>query len=63
MPKEQVKSLWVVVKVESGVPVMVDAYLDSRSAGKREQFLRKNMHPENDGIGVLKSGFIRRMGK
>lgn len=47
------KRFWVVVKVEAGIPVMVDAYLDKRSAAKREQFLRQHMRPETDEVGLF----------
>jgi len=53
MPKEQTELLWAVVKVESGIPVTVEAYRDRQSAEMREQSLRKDMHPENDETGVF----------
>lgn len=49
----QPKRFWVVVKVEAGIPVMVDAFLDKRSAGKREQFLRQHMNPQRDEVGLF----------
>ena len=52
-PREQPETLWVVVKVESGIPVIVEAYRDKQSAEAREQYLRKCMHPENDETGVF----------
>jgi hypothetical protein len=51
--KKQIELLWVVVKVESGIPVMVEAYGNKESAKMREQSLRKYMHPENDETGVF----------
>ena len=53
MPENQPELLWVVVKVESGIPVTVEAYRDKLSAEMREQFLREHMHPENDETGVF----------
>jgi len=53
MPKEQTELLWAVVKVESGIPVTVEAYRDRQSAEMREQSLREDMHPENDETGVF----------
>jgi hypothetical protein len=47
------KPLWVVVKVESGIPVMVEAYLNKQPAKMRNRFLRKHMHPENDETGIF----------
>jgi hypothetical protein len=53
MAENQLEIIWVVVKVESGIPVMVEAYHDGQSAELRNQFLRLNMHPENDETGVF----------
>lgn len=53
VPQKQPEPLWVVVKVESGIPVTVEAYRDKQSAEMREQFLRTYMHPENDETGVF----------
>ncbi len=47
------KRLWVVLKVEHGVPVMIDAYRDKRSAKRREEFLRQHMRPEVDQVGLF----------
>ena len=47
--------LWVVVKVESGIPVSAEAYCSESHAVLREQALRKNMHPENDEVGVFET--------
>jgi hypothetical protein len=51
--QKQSELLWVVVKVESGIPVMVEVYRDKQSAEMREQSLRKCMHPENDETDVF----------
>ena len=53
MPREPTELLWAVVKVESGIPVTVEAYRDRQSAKTREQSLRKEMHSENDETGVF----------
>lgn len=53
MLQEQPELLWVVVKVQSGIPVTVEAYRDRQSAEIREQFWRKYMHPENDETGIF----------
>jgi hypothetical protein len=52
--KEKQERIWVVVKVESGIPVTVEAYRNRQSAEKRERFWRENMHPENDETGVFR---------
>ena len=45
--------LWIVVKIESGIPVTVEAYRDRRSAEMREQAWRERMNPDNDESGVF----------
>ena len=45
--------LWVVVEVQSGIPVGVNAYLNKRSAVRREQALRKRMRPDYDEVGIF----------
>ena len=55
MSQKQIEQMWVVVKVESGIPVAVDAYRDEQSAKVREQLLRTYMHPENDETGVFET--------
>ncbi len=47
------KKLWVVMKAEHGIPVMMDAYLDKRSANRREKFLRQHMRPDVDQVAVF----------
>jgi hypothetical protein len=44
---------WVVVKVESGIPVCVEAYAEAESAHLREHWLRERMNPENDESEVF----------
>ena len=51
-PSETREALWVVVKVESGIPVMAEAYRDQRSAELREMSLRGSINLENDETGV-----------
>lgn len=46
--------LWAVVKVESRIPVSVEACCDEPSAKRRERLLRKRMHRENDETGVFR---------
>lgn len=47
------KRLWLVVKIENNVPVMVDVYSDKRSANRRAEFLRKHMRPVHDNINII----------
>ena len=53
MIEKQNELLWVVVKVQSGIPVMAEAYRNKQSAELQEQSLRMQMHPENDETGVF----------
>jgi hypothetical protein len=53
MSGKQPESLWIVVKVESGIPVTVEAYRDRRSAEMQEQAWRERMNPDNDESGVF----------
>lgn len=53
MRHEQPKPIWVVVSVESGIPVTVEAYHKREFAEKREQLLREDMNPDNDESGVF----------
>jgi len=52
----ELDALWVVVIVESGIPVIVEAYRNIQHAKIREKFWRKHMHPENDETGVFEVG-------
>ena len=48
------KNLWIVVKVESGIPVKVDIFQKQRDADRRQEYLRNGMNPENDETGIFK---------
>ena len=51
-PKSNSKR-WVLVKVESGIPVEVKIYQNEKMAVKQELCLRKHMHPENDETAIF----------
>jgi hypothetical protein len=53
LAQEQPERLWVVVKVESGIPAIVEAYRGRLSAKAREQRFRWRMNPDNDETGVF----------
>ena len=44
------RKLWVVVKSERGVPVLLDAFRDKRSANARAKFLRLHMSQDLDTV-------------
>lgn len=45
--------LWLVVKIERGVPVMIDVYPNKRSATQREKFLRRHMRADTDDVACF----------
>ena len=53
VPINQPEPQWIVVKVESGIPVTVEAYRDRLSAEMREQAWRERMNSDNDETGVF----------
>jgi hypothetical protein len=53
MPRKQSEAIWVVVLVESGVPTLVEAYRDQKTAKLREKALRKESNPDYDEVGVF----------
>lgn len=48
MTENQSEFLSIVVKIESVIPVVVEAFRHRKKAENWEKYLRKNMHPEND---------------
>jgi len=53
MADNRSQCLWVVVLVQSGVPVSADAYRDRGSAKKRERLLWRDMDLNDDAVGVF----------
>ena len=51
--QRRAKRVWLVVKLENNVPVLIDAYTDKRSANSREKFLRQHMRAERDEVRVV----------
>jgi hypothetical protein len=46
--------IWIVVKVESGIPVVAEAYEDEEKALSRERMLREeDFNPDDDETGVF----------
>lgn len=50
--RRRLKRMWLVVKSENNVPVLIDAYTDKGSANRREKFLRQHM-PGRDAVNVI----------
>ena len=53
MPRKKPENICVVVKVESGVPVIAEGYRDYKCALRRERSLRKDMQSDNDETGIF----------
>lgn len=51
--KKKPEMVWVVVVVESGVPITVEAYHDLKTAQKREIFFREEMNENDDAVDVF----------
>ncbi|MBD3286716.1 hypothetical protein GF359_08930 [candidate division WOR-3 bacterium] len=45
--------VWVVVEVQSGLPVVVEAYRNKSDAQIREGFLRADINPNNDETDIF----------
>ena len=55
MTKASNKRLWIVVKVEGGIPVQAEAYQDRIIARSRIREMRKEMNEERDETGLFLS--------
>jgi hypothetical protein len=47
------EKIWVVVLVESGIPISVEVFRNFIEAKKREKVLRSQSRPDNDEIGFF----------
>jgi hypothetical protein len=45
--------IWVVAVVKSGLPIIIEAFLDRITADHREQYYRERINLENDETGVF----------
>lgn len=50
--RTRMRHLWLVVKLENGVPVLIDAYTEKGSANRREKFLRQHMR-DGDAVNLI----------
>ena len=50
-------TVWVVVKVESGIPVQVKAFEDLAKAEKRQATWKRNLRPDYDSVGLFEARF------
>jgi hypothetical protein len=53
MSKSKKMILWVVVKVQSGIPVGVEVFQNQKEAEITQKNWRSKMHPENDETGLF----------
>lgn len=45
--------VWIVVEVQSGIPVAVKAFSSYELANEYSESLRKSLNPDNDEIGIF----------
>lgn len=53
MTPNEVSVIWTVVLVQSGIPVLVEAYRDEATARSREEILRQDINPDYDEVGIF----------
>lgn len=53
MSSEKSETIWTVVLVQSGIPVLAEAYWDEETARSREESLREDIRVDYDEIGVF----------
>ncbi len=51
--KQKLPVVWIVVLVESGIPVSAEVFQKQKDATRREQQLRKKMREAYDEVGVF----------
>lgn len=54
--KHSREKLWVVVAVESGIPVIVEGFRSKDQAHKLASRLRRDSNPEEDEVAVFQIG-------
>ena len=55
MKTKESNHVWVVVQVQSGVPVLAEVFADRTRAEKREARLRREMRQDYDEIGLFET--------
>ncbi len=55
MQKDKVKNLWVVVKVESGIPVLAKVFEQESSAQRCLNYWQRTVREDYDSVGLLES--------
>jgi len=53
MSQKQIQRVWIVIVVESGIPVLVEAHHNEKTAKRREQYFRKNAREDYDEVAVF----------
>lgn len=53
MVQGQSETVWVVVKVERGIPTDVEGFRDLQSAQICEEFFRADINPNDDETGIF----------
>jgi len=55
LTRKQSDLQWVVVKVESGIPVVVETFSRLEDAERQEDEWRMRMNPDNDETGIFET--------
>jgi len=53
MPRKKSEVIFVVIWIHSGVPYEVRAYRDEKKAERRARFLKRDINPDYDEVGVF----------
>jgi len=55
MKTKQLNRVWVVVEVDSGIPVLTEVFANREKAEKREHKLRMEMRQDYDEVGLFEA--------
>jgi hypothetical protein len=55
MKTKQSNQVWVVVEVESGIPVLAEVFANKTTAKSRERTLREDLRPDYDEVGIFEA--------
>ena len=59
MKTKKSSQVWVVVEVESGVPVLAEVFANRKTAERRERKLRMDMRQDYDEMGLFEATIVR----
>jgi hypothetical protein len=53
--KKQSDQVWVVVEVQSGIPVLAEVFAEKPAAKRLERKLRRNLRQDYDAAGIFEA--------